>query len=93
MNGEVQHVGAEWSDSAAACPRRRRGGLGSAYLAPSLPADLEAGEYSAEVTASGLHDREFTTANLSFGRTGDQVLTNHGPSHDPRILGCDFVSP
>ncbi|WP_374229641.1 calcineurin-like phosphoesterase C-terminal domain-containing protein [Kocuria sp. LUK] len=73
MQGEAQRVGAQWSDPAAVQEQLVHGGSladRSMHLwRLELPADLPAGEHTAEVTATDVHGREFTET-LTFEVTG-----------------------
>ncbi|WP_249043195.1 calcineurin-like phosphoesterase C-terminal domain-containing protein [Georgenia thermotolerans] len=64
LQGEGQLVGAEWSDPAAVQEQLVHGGSvadRSMHLwRLELPADLAAGEHTAEVTATDVHGRAFT---------------------------------
>ncbi|MCK0117117.1 calcineurin-like phosphoesterase C-terminal domain-containing protein [Isoptericola sp. S6320L] len=73
LQGEGQKVGAEWSDPVAAQQQLVHGGSvaeRSMHLwRLELPADLAAGEHTAEVTATDVHGRQFTDT-LTFEVTG-----------------------
>lgn len=64
LTGEGQRVGAQWSDPAAVQEQLVHGGSladRSMHLWQfELPASLEAGEHTAEVTSTDVHGREFT---------------------------------
>ncbi|AGF72439.1 calcineurin-like phosphoesterase C-terminal domain-containing protein [Corynebacterium halotolerans] len=64
MDGEVPNVGAEWSDPAAVQQQLVHGGSVADRAAHiwrlPLPADLGAGEHTAEVTATDVHGHEYT---------------------------------
>lgn len=73
MEGEAPKVGVEWSDPAAVQKQLVHGGSIADRAAHlwrlPLPADLEAGEHTAEVTATDVHGREYTET-LTFTVSG-----------------------
>ncbi len=101
MNGEGPNVGAEWSDPAAVQQQLVHGGSvadRSAHIwRLPLPADLEAGEHTAQVTATDVHGREYTET-LTFtvdgqgsdngnGDNGGDDTTDDGGNLSSRLFG------
>lgn len=74
MNGEDVNVGAEWSDPAAVQQQLVHGGSiadrASHIWRLPLPADLAAGEHTAEVTATDVHGNSYTET-LTFTVDGE----------------------